>query len=296
MPWFILHALSQDDARALATYLKTLPPVSHFAPAPLEYGFVETLVGKLSTPLPPATPRVLTYTDGDFADPAAPRWPRDWPQRALKTAQWIVLALGLVAFTFGGPPPRRRWAALALALGAVLLALVAWLVVGLPQVIPPELLARGVLASVPRLDTAGMPPHQAALVERGAYLFKTASCLFCHGNDGSGGNKIDWKPFGTLYARNVSSDHETGIGAWSDAEVARAIRSGVSRDGRQLHWQGMTWDLLSNLDEEDVRAVIAYLRTLPPVRKSVPPPRPPAPDDCDIYTFYLRAFSEPGCR
>jgi hypothetical protein len=45
-----------------------------------------------------------------------------------------------------------------------------------------------------------------------------------------------------------------------------------------------------------VVAVIAYLRTLPPVRKSVPPPRPPAPDDCDTYTFYLRAFSEPGCR
>lgn len=84
--------------------------------------------------------------------------------------------------------------------------------------------------------------------------------------------------------------------AAGDAQVARAIRSGMSSDGRQLHWQGMTWDLLSNLDEEDVRAVIAYLRTLPPVRKAVPSARPPAPDDCEVYTFFLRGRSSPGCR
>jgi len=58
----------------------------------------------------------------------------------------------------------------------------------------------------------------------------------------------------------------------------------------------MTWDLLSNLDEEDVRAVIAYLRTLPPVSKAIPSTRPPASDDCDTYSFFLRGSSDPGCR
>jgi mono/diheme cytochrome c family protein len=178
----------------------------------------------------------------------------------------------------------------------VLLALMAWLVINLPQIVPAEQLAHAVTGSIPRPDTAKMPPHQAALVQRGAYLFTMASCAFCHGNDGSGGNKISWKPFGTLYTRNISSDREAGVGAWSDAQVARAIRSGVSRHGRQLHWQGMTWDLLSNLDEEDVRALVAYLRTLPPVPKVVPSARPPAADDCETYSFFLRGGPEPGCR
>jgi len=296
MPWFVLHNLTGDDARALATYLKTLPPVAHFVPQPLEYGFLETLVGKLSTPLPAAIPPALTYADGDFADAAVPPWSRDWPQRALTTAQWIVLALGLFALAFSGPPLRLRLRSLLLGLGVVVLALVAWLIVRLPQIIPAGQLAAGLAAAAPRLDMSGMAPERAALVQRGAYLYQTASCLFCHGADGRGGNKISWKPFGTLYVRNVSADRETGIGAWTDAQVARAIRSGVSRDGRQLHWQGMTWDLFSNIDEEDVRAVVAYLRTLPPVRQAVPPPRPPTPDDCDIYTFYPRGGFEPGCR
>jgi hypothetical protein len=108
---------------------------------------------------------------------------------------------------------------------------------------------------------------------------------------------VSWKPFGTLWTRNITPDRETGIGAWSDAEVARAIRSGISRDGRPLHWQGMTWDLLSNLDEEDLRAVIAYLRTLPPVKKAIPLPRPPAADDCAVYTFFLGGeLEQAGCR
>jgi hypothetical protein len=58
----------------------------------------------------------------------------------------------------------------------------------------------------------------------------------------------------------------------------------------------MTWDHASNLDEEDVRSVIAFLRILPPVRQPLPPARPPAPDDCDIYTFYTSRSDQPGCR
>ena len=118
----------------------------------------------------------------------------------------------------------------------------------------------------------------------------------CHGSDGSGGLKNSWKPFCTLWVRNITPDSATGIGAWSDAEIARAIRAGVSRDGRALHWQGMIWDHASNWDEEDIRAVMVYLRTIPPVRHAVPAPRPPAPDDCVIYGFWVRPSAVPGCR
>jgi hypothetical protein len=84
--------------------------------------------------------------------------------------------------------------------------------------------------------------------------------------------------------------------AWTDTELERAIRSGVSRDGRQLHWQGMTWDQLSNLDEEDLRAIVAYVRLLPLVNRAVPIPRPLAADDCKTYTFYLQKSDQSGCH
>jgi len=57
----------------------------------------------------------------------------------------------------------------------------------------------------------------------------------------------------------------------------------------------MTWDHISNWDEEDIRALIAYLRVLPPVRKKVPDDRPPAPDDCEVYTFWTTVSAGPGC-
>jgi hypothetical protein len=65
---------------------------------------------------------------------------------------------------------------------------------------------------------------------------------------------------------------------------------------RTLHWQGMIWDHASNWGEEDIRALVAYLRTLPPVGRQVPLARPPAPDDCTTYTFWVAKSTVPGCR
>jgi hypothetical protein len=100
----------------------------------------------------------------------------------------------------------------------------------------------------------------------------------------------------TSSERNITSDQKAGIGAWKDADIARAIRSGITPTGRVLHWQGMIWDHASNWDEEDVRAIIAYVRLLPPVSKEVPPARPPGPDDCEVYTFWIAQSSVPGCH
>jgi mono/diheme cytochrome c family protein len=144
-------------------------------------------------------------------------------------------------------------------------------------------------------DTSGMPAERVRMVERGHYLY-SVSCAICHRTDGSGGTSISWKPMGTLWTRNISADRQAGVGAWTDAELARAIRSGVSRHGRQLHWQGMTWDQFSNLEEEDVRAVVSYVRLLPPINRTIPSARPPAADDCETYTFYLDRSDQPGCH
>jgi mono/diheme cytochrome c family protein len=308
MPWWLLNAFTDEDALAIATRLKALDPVKHRVPDPLELGFVETVARKLFSPLPAAVPVGLSYADGDFADAEGGTGPtRATPAQALVWAQRIVLLLGLVLYVLArarmplAGPRRSAGRRLAAALGMLALALavlVAWLLSRLPQIIPAPQLAAAVQGPIPRPGPEPLaPPERAALLERGRYLFTVTSCALCHGPGGAGGPKVSWKPFGTLWTRNITPDRETGIGAWSDAEVARAVRSGVSRDGRPLHWQGMTWDLLSNLDEEDVRAVIAYLRALPPVRKEIPLPRPPAPDDCAVYTFFLRGELErAGCR
>jgi len=305
MVWNFLHAFSEDDALAIASYLKTLPAVRNEVPAPLHYGFVETVVGKLLAGPPAALPTRLTYGDGRF-DQTGATLPHDFVQRALVGGQWLVLLGGIVLFLLAGPPERRLprdvrgWLRLAgAALGIGILGVIGAALYATPalSVIPPEQIAGAIARAIPQPNLAASEsPERAALAARGRYLFAVASCAMCHGMDGSGGLKISWRPFGTLRVRNITPDSATGIGAWSDAEVARAIRSGVSRGGRALHWQGMIWDHESNWDEEDVRSLIVYLRSLPPVRHVVPPPRLPAADDCRIFTFWLKPDPEPGCR
>lgn len=91
---------------------------------------------------------------------------------------------------------------------------------------------------------------------------------------------------------NVTGDS----GSFRQTRISRAIRGGVSRNGYQLHWQGMTWDHASNWDEEHIRALIAYLRAMPPVSIKVPADRAPAADDCEVYTFWTSESHEAGCR
>jgi mono/diheme cytochrome c family protein len=305
MPWMYLHRLTDDDARAVGRYLKTLPPVRNAIPPALRFGVVETIAAKLIRPLPAAPPTVLTYADGNFGSTAAPVW-RHRPQQGLVLAQWLVAVAGVVAFVLAAPAGRRwprTWqggliAALSLT-GFVVVAGVGWVLYGLPalRVIPSEEIAHAVSGSIPRPGSTGsISAEQTTLAARGQYLYTVASCALCHGNDGAGGAKISWRPFGTLWTRNITTDRETGIGTWSPREIARAIRSGVTPDGRTLHWQGMIWDHASNWDEEDVRALIAYLQAMPPVRKAIPPARPPAPDDCPTYTFWVTRSTVAGCR
>jgi mono/diheme cytochrome c family protein len=263
------------------------------------------VVVKLTRPLPAFDPTVLSYADGNFGQPTG-GLPHDLPQVLLVNTQRLVVLIGLIAFIVAAPPghrlPRRLggWVRFGLALlGLLLLGLIGWIVYTFPalRLMPPEQIAQAVAAGIPRPDPARLGgPEQAALAERGRYLFTVASCALCHGNDGSGGLKFSWRPFGTLWARNITTDRETGIGTWSNADIARAIRSGLSRNGRVLHWQGMIWDHASNWDEEDLQALVVYLRTLPPMHRVVPPPRPPAADDCRVYTFWIASSREPGCK
>jgi mono/diheme cytochrome c family protein len=162
MPWMFFHGLTEDDALAIASYVKTLPPVCNQLPVPLHYGVVETIVSKLTRPLPAANPIVLTYADGNFGD-TTPGMPRDLIQRMLVGGQWLVLIAAAAAFILAGPPehrfPRRvrGWLLTILAgIGLVSCGLIGVAVYRLPalRIIPPEQIARAVTASIPQPDPA----------------------------------------------------------------------------------------------------------------------------------------------
>jgi mono/diheme cytochrome c family protein len=202
------------------------------------------------------------------------------------------------------PSSLRGWFYFALALAGVGVCLAGgWFIHATPAIalLPPDRVSDGAARSIPAPDVSGLPPEKAAMVRRGQYLFTVASCAYCHGNDGSGGFKVNGGfgaggGFGTIFTPNISSDMAAGLGAWSDEDIARAIRSGVARGGRPLYWQGMPWDHFSNWDEEDIRAIVAYMRLMPPVAQKVPANRSPAADDCSVYTFWVHKTEQPGCK
>ncbi len=74
---------------------------------------------------------------------------------------------------------------------------------------------------------------------------------------------------GVLCIRNITPDPDTGIGNWTDGELIRAIREGVDRNGEYL-FPIMPYFIYRNLSDDDVQAVVAYMRKLPPVRSVRP--------------------------
>jgi mono/diheme cytochrome c family protein len=302
MPWMVLGALSDEDARAIATYLKSLPAVHNQVPHPLHYGFVETVARKLTYGWPALMPQRLAYYAGNFGYEQPVRLPRDLPPRVLIGMQYLTIAVGLILWVMtprqpaalGGPHRgvAMIFGMLALGLGAAMLIIYRY-----PAVdrLPAGVVVSAFTSSIPQAKTDGLPAQQAALVERGRYLYTIGSCAYCHGGDGSGGGKMNWRAFGTTWTRNLTSQ-PTGLGGWSDAAVLRAMISGISRDGRPLHWQAMIWDHVSNYSVEDQHALLAYLRSLPPVERTLPAPVAPGPNDCSGDTFWIgRTNFEAGC-
>jgi mono/diheme cytochrome c family protein len=104
---------------------------------------------------------------------------------------------------------------------------------------------------------------------RGAVLFALAAGCGCHtaaeGPVGAGGRAIA-TPFGTFYGTNITPDRETGIGAWTDAEIIAAIREGVARD--RIEAPVMPYAAYAGMADGDVADLVAYLRTLPAVRRA----------------------------
>ncbi len=118
-----------------------------------------------------------------------------------------------------------------------------------------------------------------ARMARGEYLANVAACFHCHsehdlstpeypvvpGRRGAGWD-MPIPELGKVVSRNITSDPETGIGLWTDDEIARAIQEGISRDGSAL-FPIMPYFNFRNLTDEDLASLVVYLRTLPPVKQ-----------------------------
>jgi mono/diheme cytochrome c family protein len=119
----------------------------------------------------------------------------------------------------------------------------------------------------------------SAVIDRGRYIVRAAApCAACHGDleqreANLRGDEVDLRggfvwdiPPGKIYARNITSDKTTGLGNISDKALARALRYGVGHDGRAL----LPFMEMQGLSDDDLVAVISYLRTMAPVNNPVP--------------------------
>lgn len=158
------------------------------------------------------------------------------------------------------------------------------------------------------------PPKSSRLVARGKYLATISGCHDCHSpkrftdkgpvvNEdlvlsghpaaekippvprdliGPGkwgglftGMLTAWAgPWGVSFSSNLTPDRETGIGGWTEAAFIKSIRTGRTPGGRSL-LPPMPWQFIGRMIDQDLKALFAYLKSIPPVRNMVADPMPP---------------------
>jgi mono/diheme cytochrome c family protein len=154
---------------------------------------------------------------------------------------------------------------------------------------------RLMLALIATAALAGAAQAQSA-VQRGDYLVNTImTCANCHspkgppaavaGKDFSGGLSWDEPPF-KVTAPNITQDKETGIGSWTDAQIKTLLLTGKNPHGIQVA-EVMPTSFYPILTEGDLNGIVAYLRTLKPVKNKVPDP---------IYKIALPHHVFPGAE
>jgi mono/diheme cytochrome c family protein len=133
-----------------------------------------------------------------------------------------------------------------------------------------------------------------AEVARGKYIFGATGGCGCHteskGPVNAGGRKYDG-PYGTVYSANITPDIKTGIGGWTDEQIIAAIRLGRRPNGERLvpvH----PFISFNGMANEDLKALVAFLRTVPPVNQTNTPKKITVPMfDSVFLPAWLMAFA-----
>lgn len=175
----------------------------------------------------------------------------------------------------------------------------------------------GPAAAAKAKDAKGAKAEGQSPVARGAYLVRTGGCNDCHtpwvfnkdlglpmpdmtrmlsghpAGTPDSATKINPKtdlaligatftqftlPFGVVYSANLTPDVETGLGGWTEEMFVKAIRTGMhmGAQGRVI-LPPMPWPDVRAYTDEDLKAVYAFLKTIPAIRNPVPDPKVPAP-------------------
>ena len=119
---------------------------------------------------------------------------------------------------------------------------------------------------------SGHPANEPAPKVLDLDRVKTGEVLVFNGGFTSGAG-----PWGTSFSANLTPD-DTGTGNWTFDQFKKAIREGKSKgmDGTRPLLPPMPWFNYAKMSDDDLRAVFAYLRSLPPINNAVPTPLPPA--------------------
>lgn len=150
----------------------------------------------------------------------------------------------------------------------------------------------GMALAVTTPATAQAP--SAAELARGKYVFGATGGCGCHTVPkqpvNAGGRKYDG-PFGTVYSSNITPDTKTGIGSWTDEQIITATRLGRRPNGERL-LPVHPYTVFNGMAEGDLKAVTAYLRTLPAVNRPNQPKKITVPLFESVFLpAWLAAFA-----
>ncbi|WAK01050.1 c-type cytochrome [Methylobacter sp. YRD-M1] len=239
MPFLFFSTMEDRDAEAIAMALKRIPPIYNKIPPAQTASFWQSFTTKIKVMLG-SMERTLTFVVNN----AGERNPE-------------------VGKNIPDYPSERHW-----------------------SIFPPM----GIISAEKIRKTAGLDlpipeptgsKEMDAKLSHGRYLVSITPCNTCHtattgriilkgAESLSGGMRIELNHLNTTYSANLTPDPITGLGNWSDSEIRRALKSGIKKDGTIMPYQGMPWAMFANMTEADTEAVIAYLRSIPPVYKKMP--------------------------
>ena len=156
-------------------------------------------------------------------------------------------------------------------------------------------MAMGTIAIAVLLNAAS-PALAASPAEiaRGKYIFGATGGCGCHtepkGAANAGGRKYNG-PFGTVYSTNITPDTKTGIGAWTDEQIITAIRLGRRPNGERI-LPVHPFTSFNGIAEEDLRALVSFLRSVPPVNRPNTPKKITVPMFESVFLpAWLMAFA-----
>ena len=159
------------------------------------------------------------------------------------------------------------------------------------------------VVAAPNPNPVSFSPLDRDAVERGQYLVELLGCGACHTDGALEGapdlgralagsqtgiawtNPLKSQNPGIVYPPNITPDEKTGIGLWSDYQIAGAVRAGVGHHGgRRI--AAMPWAGYAKLTDDDIGAIIAYLRSIKPIVSKVPAEVPPGRKATNPFVYF----------